>query len=120
MSPSFRIQTRGFLTIATLAVAAVMTSEAGEPGSSGSGWPAGYPGPPPGRAIITCRGHDITVGNNAISMSWAWTHQGLHARTIRDVQTGTRLKFSGQVFQIVLTDGRRYAASGWSPDEARV
>ena len=102
--------------IAAVAVAAGITLEAAEPSSSSSGWKTGYPGPSPGRAAITCRGPDITVGNAALSMSWTWTPRGLRARGVLDVQAGHRCESTGEVFQIILTDGRCYSASTLAPE----
>ena len=95
--------------------AAGITLEAAEPSSS-SGLKSNYPGPPLGRATITCRDPDITVGNEALSMSWTWTPRGLRARGLLDVPTGHRHEIAGEVFQIVLTDGRCYSASELVPE----
>jgi hypothetical protein len=101
--------------VAAVAVAAGLTLEAAEPSSS-TGWRTEYPGQAPGRVAITCRGPDITVGNEALSMSWTWTPRGLRAQGLLDVQTGRRHEIAGELFQIVLTDGRCYPASTLVPE----
>ncbi|MGA2258520.1 MAG: hypothetical protein ABSG53_27975, partial [Thermoguttaceae bacterium] len=75
------------------------------------GLDAGYPGPAPGPARVVCREGDVAVGNATIGLSWIVTKQGLKARSARDEQSGRSLALAGELFQIVLADGRRYAAS---------
>jgi len=51
------------------------------------------------------------VSNAALSISWKWTLRGLRARCVLADQSKQKCESSGEVFQIVLTDGRCYPAS---------
>jgi hypothetical protein len=80
-----------------------------------------YPGPSPGAATIAIQGTTINVSNQALSMSWDLSVQGLRASWIRDEQLQRQLPLAGEVFQIVLKNGQRYAASTLKREsEARV
>lgn len=76
----------------------------------------GYPGPAIGRASIQFDGQTITAGNAALSLSWKLTPKGLAAQSVRDEQRKHSHLPTGEVFQIVLTDGQRYAASALMPE----
>jgi len=72
---------------------------------------AQYPGPVPGPATIERQGDVLTASNAALSMSWSVKPQAFKPQMFRDRQLGRDLTFAGEAFQIVLADGRRYAAS---------
>ena len=75
----------------------------------------GYPGPPPGPAkLYYFDGQNISVSNAALSMSWTVTPQGLRAQSLRDERFQRSLPLTGEVFQIVLTNGQRYVASSFA------
>lgn len=71
-----------------------------------------YPGASPGTAKIDCRAGRIDISNAVISISWTWANGGIRPASLRDVQAGQNIALGGEVFQIVLADGQRYAASG--------
>ena len=73
--------------------------------------PLKYPGPSPGAAAIAISGTAINVSNQALSMSWDLRVQGLRADWVRDEQLQRAIPLVGEVFQIVLASGQRYAAS---------
>jgi hypothetical protein len=103
------------LLTVSMAVFAGVSLRAGE-ASTGPFGATGYPGPPPGPVTIGCEGGKINVGNAAISGSWSWTSQGLLARAVRDVQAGQAVVLPGEVFRVVLGDGRCYDASTLAPE----
>lgn len=73
--------------------------------------PFAYPGPLPGSPTIALKAQAIRVGNAALEMTWTWTASGLKIKTIIDKQTGRTVKANGELFEVVLENGRRYAAS---------
>lgn len=75
-----------------------------------------YPGPVIGGARIQVQKQTITASNKALSLSWTLTGPGLKPQAVRDEQTKRSLPFAGEVFQIVLPDGQRYAASALVPE----
>lgn len=79
------------------------------------GFQAGYPGPSPGPARLSCGGQQIVVRNVVLRMAWTLTSQGLEPQSIRNEQTRRTVPLSGEVFQIVLTNGQRYTASTLVP-----
>ncbi len=72
-----------------------------------------YPGAKPGPATITGNGAQIRAGNTALELAWTLTPQGLKPATIHG--DGQTLALGGELFQIVLADGQRYAASALAP-----
>jgi hypothetical protein len=72
-----------------------------------------YPGAAPGKASVARDGTVLAARNAVIEASWTLTPQGLKPATIRG--EGQTLALSGEVFQIVLADGQRYAASALAP-----
>jgi len=70
-----------------------------------------YPGVAVGAFTCSRSGQSITLSNQAIAATWRFDGGSLRAPSIRDVQARTSLMFTGEVFQIVLTDGQRYQAS---------
>jgi hypothetical protein len=75
-----------------------------------------YPGPLPGPAQASTRKGLMTLGNNALSMSWRLTAGGLRHQALRKEHSGTSLGFSGELFWILLADGRTYRASEFMPE----
>ena len=75
-----------------------------------------YPGPTPGVMQVTRQGETIGFTNSAISLCWRVTAQGLYPDCLRDEQRGQSLSLGREVFQIILADGRSYAASELLPE----
>jgi hypothetical protein len=73
--------------------------------------PAAYPGTDPGPARIFYDGSRIIVSNAALSASWRAEDPGLRPESLRDMVRQTQLALTGEAFEIVLTNGDRYAAS---------
>lgn len=80
------------------------------------GLDAGWPGPSPGPARFECQPQSISFSNAALSLSWTLTPQGFGVQSLRHGQTGQSLVLTGEIFQIVLTNGQRYAASALTPE----
>lgn len=85
-------------------------------GAAGRGRDSGAPGPPPGVARSDCRNGRITLGNAALSVSWRHTPQGLKGLGFRDATAHREWPLTGEIFEIVLADGRRYPASALAPE----
>ncbi|MGA2067904.1 MAG: hypothetical protein ABSG86_23245 [Thermoguttaceae bacterium] len=94
-----------------LCVAAGLSPAGQALGAAIFGLDAGYPGPAPGPAKVVCREGEIALKTGALALSWTAAKQGLKARAARDQRSGRSLAPAGELFQIVLADGRRYAAS---------
>ncbi|MBP9900594.1 MAG: enterotoxin [Verrucomicrobia subdivision 3 bacterium] len=75
-----------------------------------------YPGSDPGPARILLAGPRITVSNAVVSASWLVGDQGLRPQFIRDQGQPRQLALTGEVFEIVFTNGKHYAASALKPD----
>ncbi|OHE82685.1 MAG: hypothetical protein A2107_12495 [Verrucomicrobia bacterium GWF2_62_7] len=75
-----------------------------------------YPGKPPGKGTIDCQNECVIIKNAALSMSWSLGKQGIRPASLCDEQAGQKLTLGGEVFQIVLADGNRYAASTFAVD----
>lgn len=87
--------------------------------SPGSVWSAGvlkYPGVEPGPAHVSLADGAVTFSNNVLLAAWTLTEQGISPHSFRDVPGRRSLTLTGEVFQIVLTNGDRYAASRLVPD----
>lgn len=76
-----------------------------------SAWAADFPGPAPGPARIARQGDTLTASNAVLSMSWSVKPQSFKPQVFRHQQLGRDLTFAGEALQILLADGRRYAAS---------
>jgi hypothetical protein len=74
-----------------------------------------YPGALPGPATITGKERTICASNAAMEMTWSWTGTGLKLQGLKDTQAAQSLALKGEVFQIELEDGHRYAASELTP-----
>ena len=109
MSGSSKVQ--GFLLGVTILTVVFMARAA-----AGVGVAVEYPGTPPGRGSIDCQGGRIRLTNAVISMSWVVDRQGIRPSSLQDERAGQNLALGGELFQIVLADGRRYAASALVPD----
>jgi hypothetical protein len=70
-----------------------------------------YSGDDLGPGWIENDGSRITVSNTAISASWLVGEPGLKPQFVRDVAGQTQVALSGEAFEIVLTNGQRYASS---------
>ncbi|MBI4662916.1 MAG: enterotoxin [Verrucomicrobia bacterium] len=112
--PLTRIQYPGMLLALALAGCASLRQR--EPSAPFFGGRTGYPGTPPGRAAIVLHDRQITLSNSALSMSWRWTDEGFRLQSVRDAQLKQSLTLTGELFQIVLADGRRYEASTMKPE----
>jgi hypothetical protein len=86
--------------------------------SLANAWSAGvkYPGAQPGSAHASINNGTVTFCNNLIAAEWTLKPHGISLVSFRDVQGQRSLTLTGEVFQIVLTDGSRYSASGFIPD----
>jgi hypothetical protein len=76
---------------------------------------AGYPGTKPSPFTIDTTQGRIVASNNVLSAEWETSPAGLRMTGLRDQVTGTSLLLTGEVFQIVLTNGQRYPASALAP-----
>lgn len=74
-----------------------------------------YPGPAPGPARVERQAEVMTAGNAALSMSWSVKPLPFQPRAFRHQQLGRDLPLAGEVFEIVLADDQRYAASQFTP-----
>ncbi len=97
------------------ALASVWLTEASTT-AAGFGLNPRYPGVLPGSASIQCVRSNLIASNAAFAVSWTLTSHGLEAPSVRDVQTGRTLGFTGELFQLVLTNGQRYPASTLVPE----
>ncbi len=69
-----------------------------------------YPEAKPGTTSLSFGRDTLIISNYAFCAVWQ-TGRGLRLDLFRDVQTGRALKFAGELFQVVLTNGRTYRAS---------
>jgi hypothetical protein len=74
-----------------------------------------YPGPEPDEMQISVDGKNVLAGNNTISAGWILSEHGLSRRFVRDEQTRQSISLNGECFQVILSDGTRYAASTMRP-----
>jgi len=73
-------------------------------------------GPKPGYTTLLSRDHTVVISNQVICAIWQTGPSGLRLKLLKDVQGGRTLRFTGELFQVVLTNGKTYAASGWLPE----
>jgi hypothetical protein len=78
--------------------------------------PAAYPAAVPGPAGIFCDGSRIIVSNSALFASWRAEDSGLRPESVSDTVRQRQVTFTGEAFEIVLTNGDRYAASALRRD----
>lgn len=81
--------------------------------SIATGWSNGvkYPGAEPGPAHVLMDNGIVALSNNVIVAEWTVQPRGISPVSVLDVQGQRSLMLTGEVFQIVLTDGSRYTAS---------
>ncbi len=75
-----------------------------------------YPGSDPGPARTLREGPRIILSNAVISATWLVGDQGLRPQFIRDQGQQRQLALTGEVFEIIFTNGQHYAASALKPD----
>ena len=78
--------------------------------------PAAYPAAVPGPAGILYEGSQIIVSNTALSASWRVGDVGLKPESFRDAASQRPVSLASEAFEIVLTNGERYAASALQRD----
>lgn len=103
----------------TLAISLILAaaSAAGcQAGSPTFGFDSGYPAAAPGSTRLEHHGTSITALNTALSVAWKLDPSGLKPASLRDEVTGQSLTFTNEVFQLLLTNGQRYAASKLRPE----
>ena len=74
------------------------------------GWDGSLPGPAPGEAAVRCESDRLAAGTAALRLEWKAT-DGLRLSSIRTPRTAQPLATAGELFAVVLADGRRYTAS---------
>ena len=99
-----------FLRLTTLFVAFSSTAVVAQAA------PAAYPAADPGPAGIFCDGSCIIVSNAALFVSWRAEDSGLKPEFVRDTVRQRQVMLTGEAFEIVLTNGDRYAASALRRD----
>lgn len=75
-----------------------------------------YPGKPPGHAQIESDARSIRVGNEGLSLRWTRGSNGIGISVVSDARAKDEIAFHGEVFQIVMADGQRHAASALVPE----
>lgn len=70
-----------------------------------------YPGVSPGPMAVTKSEGAVTMGNQAIRVSWPLGARGLGTPTFKDNQTGRSLSLNGDLFEVLLADGTIYTPS---------
>jgi len=70
-----------------------------------------YPGAEPGPAHALLARGSVTFSNTAVAAVWGLSPHGVSSASFRDVRGHHLLKLNSEVFQIVLTDGKRFIAS---------
>ena len=95
---------------------AATTAPAADPGNPSPEVRVDYPGAAPGPASITVQDSAIIISNAALSISWRLRPQGFRPYYIRAGHTSSSLQFTGELFQVHLTNGARYAASALTPE----
>jgi hypothetical protein len=75
-----------------------------------------YPAAAPGPARILLDGSQIIISNSALFASWLVEEVGLRPKVFRDTASQRQVTLTGEVFEIVLTNGERYAASALGRD----
>ena len=97
----------------TLLIAATFLFSAQTTRSAGA---VKYPGAEPGPAWVSLSRGNVTFSNAVLVAEWTLTERGLSPLSFRDLPSRASLTLTGEVFQIVLTNGNRYAASQMIPD----
>ena len=66
-----------------------------------------------GAARVERHGESIRLFNRAIDASWRVATDGPRLDAVRDVETGERIVFGGELFQIRLAEGGSYGIPDW-------
>ena len=101
-----------------LALSAVFSAGGVVPYATTFALDSGYPGPAPGAARVEFSAGRITVANNAFSWSWTLATGRFRNESIRDNVSNQATALQSEAFQIILTNGERYAASALLSDGA--
>jgi hypothetical protein len=80
------------------------------------GLDSGYPGTSPGSFSVRAEAGAIAISNRALAVSWRVAPDGLRWMSVRDEAAQRSLLVTSEVFQVVLADGQRYAASALVPE----
>ncbi|MCL4177603.1 MAG: enterotoxin [Verrucomicrobia bacterium] len=75
-----------------------------------------YPTGDPGPATMLHAGTRIVASNSVLAVSWSTGNPGLRTHSARDLRQSRELRLTGEIFDIVLADGRRYPASALESD----
>ena len=75
-----------------------------------------YPAAVPGPAGILLDGSQIIITNSALFASWRAGDVGVRPEFFCDAASQRQVTFTGEAFEIVLTNGERYAASALRRD----
>ena len=75
-----------------------------------------YPAALPAPARILLDGSQIIISNSALSASWRVGDMGLRPEFFRDAMSQRQVTLTGETFEIILTNGERYAASALRRD----
>lgn len=70
-----------------------------------------YPGLPPGIARAGKDAGSLTLQNDVVQARWELKDGKPRRLTVKHLESGGELQFAGDLFEIVLSDGRRMAAS---------
>ena len=70
-----------------------------------------YPGTHPGPSNVSAEGKELRAGNRVLLARWAVSESGLNPGTFTDLQSGSTLTLSGDLFQIATADGNVYRAT---------
>ncbi|MCX6923087.1 MAG: hypothetical protein NT154_07745 [Verrucomicrobia bacterium] len=75
-----------------------------------------YPAAVPSAAGIFRDGSQIVISNTAVCGSWRVGEAGLKPTSVADAASQRQLTLTSEAFEIVLTNGQRYAASALRPE----
>ncbi len=75
-------------------------------------WAVEYPGTDPGPAQVSAQAKELIAGNRILSARWAVSESGLKPGTYTDLQSGSTITLSGDLFQITTADGSRLSRFG--------
>jgi hypothetical protein len=75
-----------------------------------------FPGPPPGQAMSITDAKHLSLENAVIGLSWRLSDGRLLPGAVVDRLSNKKIVGGAEVFEIVLTDGRTYRASGMKLD----
>lgn len=70
-----------------------------------------HPGRRSGKARVLRDSKAALLGNSILQGRWEMGPEGIRAVEFRDAESGEALQLAGELFQIVLRDGRRHASS---------